>query len=224
MNLKEAISSRFSARAFLDTPVHKAVVEDILQHASRAPSGSNMQPWKVYVAAGEKRDELVEAALSSVATKKAEPPEYPIYPAELPPVYGDRRFETGMALYRVLGIDRGDRAARNKQLLENYRFFGAPVGLIFAVEKRFVPGQLPDLGMYMQNVMLLARENGLHSCPQAAWQLVNRTVHRVLNIPDDEIIYAGLALGHLDEAHPANTLTLDRASLESYTRFVGFED
>jgi len=223
MELQEAIATRFSARAFLDIPVPKQTIEEILRLASRAPSGSNMQPWKVYVAGGSKRDELIEEALASATQGKSEPPEYPIYPAELPPVYSDRRFETGMALYEVLGIDRADKVARNKQLLQNYRLFGAPVGLIFTVEKRFVPSQLPDLGMFMQNVMLLARDHGLHSCPQAAWQIVNRTVHRVMEIPDEEIIYAGLSLGYLDTDHLANGLKLDRAPLEDYVHFMGFD-
>jgi len=224
MELQEAIASRFSARAFLDTPVTRKSVEAILRLAARAPSGSNMQPWKAYVVSGAKRDDLIKEALSSVTQNTLEPTEYPIYPAELPTVYSNRRFETGMALYEVLGIERSDKVARDKQLLENYRFFGAPVGLIFTVEKIFVPSQLPDLGMFMQNVMLLARDHGLHSCPQAAWQLVNKTVHRVLDIPDDEMIYAGLALGYLDEEHPANSLKLDRAPIEDYSYFLGFED
>jgi len=224
MQLHEAIASRFSARAFLDRPVPKPVIEEILRLAARAPSGSNMQPWKVYVAAGAKRDELVKEALASVANGDPEPSEYSIYPAELTSEYCDRRFETGMALYAALGIDRTDKVARNKQLLENYRLFGAPIGLIFTTEKRFWPSQLPDLGMFMQNVMLLARDHDLHSCPQAAWQLVNRTVHRVLNIPDDEFVYAGLSLGYLDTTHPANGLKLDRAPLDDYARFLGFDD
>jgi len=173
MDLIEAINSRFSARAFLGTPVERSMIEEILSVAAKAPSGSNMQPWKVYVVSGSKRDELVKAALTSVASQNNEAAEYPIYPKKLPQIYNDRRFESGMALYKALGIERSDKVARNKQLLENYRFFGAPVGLIFTVEKLFVPSQLPDLGMFMQIIMLLAREHGLHTCSQAAWQSIH---------------------------------------------------
>jgi len=182
-----------------------------------------MQPWKVYAVSGEVREKLIEDALTSVMQKHEEPPEYDIYPKELPDPYNTRRFETGMALYATLGIERSDKVARNAQLLQNYRFFGAPVGLIFAINKIFVPGQVGDLGMFMQNVMLLARDYGLHTCPQAAWQLVNRTVHRVLEIPEEEIIYSGMAMGYLDAEHPANNLRLDREPFESYVQFTGFE-
>lgn len=224
MELKEAIDSRFSARAFLDTPVSKQNVEKIIRLARKAPSGSNMQPWKVYVANGKVRDELINTALSSVAENGWEPPEYDPYPEDWPLPYKSRRFATGMALYDALGIDRTDYTARKEQLLENFRFFGAPVGLIFTIDRALWPSQLGDLGMFMQNVMLLAREFRLHTCPQAAWQFVNRTAHRVLEIPEEEIVYCGMAMGYSDSKHPANSVSLDRASVESFARFAGFEN
>lgn len=224
MELIDAIDSRYSARVFLDTPIAKQTVVEVIHLARKAPSGSNTQPWKVYVASGKVRDELISSALVSVTENGWEPPEFDLYPVEWKSPYKSRRFETGMALYDALGIDRGDKAARNTQLLENFRFFGAPIGLVFTIDKSLWPSQLGDLGMFMQNVMLLAREFGLHTCPQGAWQFVNRTAHRVLNIPDEEIVYCGMAMGYSDSTHPANTLKLDRAPVDSFARFAGFEN
>jgi len=167
--------------------------------------------------------QLMKAAIESAREGIEEEPEYPIYPHPLPEPYNTRRFDTGMELYDALRIKRSDKERRQEQLLENFRFFGAPVGLIFTLDKIFVPGQLGDLGMFIQNIMLLAREHGLHSCPQAAWQIVNKTVHRLLEIPDQEIVFCGLALGVADNNHPANNLQLSRIPVETFTRFSGFE-
>jgi len=224
VNVSDAITSRFSVRSFLDQPVERLVVEDILRVASQAPSGANMQPWQVYVVTGAPKDKLAEAALKSFTSGSEVSLEYPVYPDPLPDPYNTRRFDTGMGLYKALGIERKDKVARHKQLLENFKFFGAPVGIIFTVDKIFVPGQLGDLGMFIQNVILLAREQNLSSCPQGAWQLVNQTVHRVLEIPQQELIYCGLALGHADNDHPANTFQPPRIPIESFTRFSGFDE
>jgi len=224
MDVSNAIESRFSARSFLSQPVTRKTVEEILRIASQAPSGANMQPWRVYALSGEPLDRLIEASMDSMKRGIEEPSEYPLYPHPLPDPYSSRRFDAGMELYKALGIDRVDKAARNKQLLENFRFFGAPVGLIVTLDKIFVPGQVGDLGMFLQNIMLLARERNLHTCPQGAWSLVNRTVHRVLEIPDQELIYCGMALGYLDNDHPANSFKLSRIPVNNFTRFSGFEE
>ncbi len=224
MNVLEAINSRFSVRSFQDTPVSRETVAEILRVASQSPSGANMQPWQVYVVSGEPQAALIDAALESASSGIEEEPEYPVYPIPLPDPYNTRRFETGMGLYKALGIERKDKPARAIQMLENFRFFGAPVGLIFTVEKIFVPGQLGDLGMFIQSVMLAAREYGLSTCPQGAWQLVNKTVHRVLDIPTEQIIFCGLALGHANTSHPANKFQPDRIPVESFARFAGFPD
>jgi len=196
MDVSNAIESRFSVRAFLDKTVPRETVADILRRAGQAPSGANMQPWKVYALSGEPLAKLVEASRYAMRDGVEEDAEYATYPNPLPDPYNTRRFETGMGLYKALGIERADREGRFKQLLENFRFFGAPVGLFFTLAKIFVPGQLGDLGMFIQNVMLLARENGLHTCSQGAWQMVNKTVHRLAEIPDEELIFCGLALGY----------------------------
>ncbi len=224
MDLIEAINSRFSARGFLDTPVPRKTIEEIIRLASRAPSSCNTQPWRVYVVSGRVRDELVSAAIASVIENGCEPLEYETGPAKWKQPYNARRFETGRALYDAVGIDRRDKAARNAQMLENFRFFGAPVGLIFTIDKSLCPSLLGDLGMFMQNVMLLAREFGLHTCPQQSWQYVNRTVHRMLEIPEEEMVYCGTPLGYIDSKHPANSIKLGRAPVDSFTRFSGFEE
>jgi len=224
MDVTDAVKSRFSARSFLSKPVAKHLVTEILRQAGQAPSGANMQPWKVHAISGGPLQHLIGAALESMRRGVTETSEYPMYPTPLPDPFKSRRFETGMGLYNALGIARTDQEARNIQLLENFRFFGAPIGLIFTIDKMFVPGQLGDLGMFIQNVMLLARQYGLHSCPQGAWQMVNQTVHSVLDIPDQDMIYCGLALGYADDDHPANSFHPPRIPVESFTRFVGFDE
>ena len=226
MELLEAVSTRISARAFLDRPVGKNIVYSILDLARRAPSGSNMQPWRIHAVTGAVRDELIKQALAYAA-------EHPIgsiqqdYQAPLQDIvkpYKTRRFECGMALYSALNIDRKDRPAREKQLLQNFYFFGAPVGLFFSIHRSLLPGQLGDLGIMMAHIMLIAREFGLHSCSQGFWQDVQPAIREVLDINDDFYIYNGMALGYLDEHHPANSLKITREPVERFAQFSGFDE
>ncbi len=224
MFVSDAIASRFSARAFLDTPVSIDTIQKILDHARWAPSGGNIQPWKVHVVTGDAKAKLSKAALDSVRSHPdGETPEYLPYPTEWKQPYKNRRFAIGMALYDAMGIDRRDKQARTEQLLANYEFFNAPIGLIFSIDKTLWPGQLGDMGMYIQNVMLLAREHGLHTCPQQIWQFVNRTVHQVLDISDDYTIYCGMSLGYLDTDNNANKVVRQRGELDDFALFHGFE-
>ncbi|MBV1931567.1 MAG: nitroreductase [Porticoccaceae bacterium] len=225
MELLEAVSTRISARAFLDTPVSKDIVHKILDHARLAPSGSNMQPWHIHAVTGQAREALIEKALAfaaehpigSIEQEYQSPPKNFINP------YKARRYACGMALYSALNIDRKDKEARAKQLMQNFYFFGAPVGLIFSMHRSLMPGQLGDLGILMGNVMLIAREYGLHSCAQGFWQDVQPAIREVLDIPEEHYIYNGIALGYLDEGHPANSVKPGREALENFTEFVGFE-
>lgn len=225
MELLEAVSTRISARAFLDTPVSKDIVHKILDHARLAPSGSNMQPWKIHAVSGPVRELLIEKALSyasenpigSVKQEYQSPPQNFINP------YKARRFACGMALYSALNIDRKDKEARQNQLMQNFYFFGAPVGLIFSIHRSLMPGQLGDLGIMMGNVMLIAREYGLHSCSQGFWQDVQPAIRDVLDMPEDQYIYNGMALGYVDEQHPANKVEPGREAVEKFTEFVGFD-
>ncbi len=225
MELLEAVTTRISARAFLNTPVSKDIVHCILDHARLAPSSSNMQPWHIHAVTGQARELLIEKALAfaaehpigSIKQEYQSPPQHFINP------YKRRRFACGMALYSALNIDRKDKEARTKQLMQNFYFFGAPVGLIFSMHRSLMPGQLGDLGIMMGNVMLIAREYGLHSCAQGFWQDVQPAIREVLDIPDEHYIYNGIALGYLDEGHPANSVEPGREAVEGFTEFVGFE-
>lgn len=225
MELIEAIQSRVSARAFLPDPIPRATVEQILELARCAPSGSNMQPWRVDAVTGAVRERLIERALGWAQEHPVGSNENPLRgdPGGFRPPYKQRRFDCGMRLYDALGIDRRDKVARERQLLRNFDFFGAPVGLMFSIHRSLLPGQLGDMGIFMAHVMLAAREFGLHTCAQGFWQDVSPAVHEVLDIDPDFYVYNGMALGRMDPDHPANRLEMPREPLAGFTRFFGFE-
>ena len=223
MDVIEAIESRRSVRGFLDKPVPRATVEDILRVAARAPSGTNMQPWKVVVVAGERKARLTETVLAAMETGGAGEREYKYYPDTFPPVYADRRREIGWALYGLLGIGKGDREGSRTQQLRNYKFYGAPVGLFFFIDRELELGSWLDFGMFIENVMLAARAHGLHTCPQVAWCNQHALVRRVLEVPDDQALVCGMSLGHEDPDWPANMLETPRVPVAEFARFVGFD-
>ncbi len=180
MKVSEAIATRKTIRAFLSDPVAADTVRDILVRASRAPSGGNLQPWHVYVLMDAARDELVRRVAEVRAGQPmGDAPEYHIYPPELSEPYKTRRFRVGEMMYATMGIPREDKASRLEFFGGNWKFFGAPVGLVFTIDRQMQQGQWADLGMFMQNVMLLARETGLHTCPQEAWALFHKTDPRL---------------------------------------------
>lgn len=226
MELIEAIRSRVSARAFLPDPVPRATVERILELARCAPSGSNMQPWQVDVVTGAVRERLIERALGWAQEHPVGSHENPLRgdPGGFRQPYKQRRFDCGMRLYDALGIDRRDKPARERQLLRNFHFFGAPVGLMFSIHRSLLPGQVGDLGIFMAHVMLAAREFGLHTCAQGFWQDVSPAVHEVLDIGPDYHVYNGMALGRMDPDHPANRLEMPREPLAGFTRWFGFDE
>ena len=200
-----AILSRFSARAFLNKPVEKSVLEDLLQVAARAPSGTNTQPWKVYVLQGATKDKLVNevcdahnamAANPALAADFAEAYDY--YPEKWVSPYIDRRRENGWGLYGLLGITRGDKDRMHAQHQRNYRFFDAPVGLMFTLDKVMGRGSLVDYGMFLQTLMVAARGHGLHTCPQAAWNGFAKIILPHIGAGDNEMLVCGMALGHAD--------------------------
>ena len=225
MNVSEAVASRMSCRAFLDTPVPGDTVRAILDAARRAPSGGNLQPWWVYALAGEPLAELKSAVRAQVmANPRGDGSnEYDIYPPGLGEPYRTRRFKAGEDLYATIGIPREDKLARLLQLARNYDFFGAPVGLFFYVDRSLGPPQWSDVGMYMQTVMLLARERGLHTCAQEIWSLVPVTVQKQLDVPANLMLFSGMALGYADPSHPINTLRTERAALDEFVRMKGFD-
>lgn len=224
ISASEAILGRKSIRAFKDTAVDRAIVEDIILKSSRAPSGGNLQPWKVKVISGQVRDELV----NTVAEKMASNPvgdgsEYNVYPPELKDPYRTRRRVVGNDLYSLIGIAKEDRMAKFEQVGKNFTFFGAPVGLIFSIDRQMEQGQFADLGMFMQNVMVLAREAGLHTCAQEAWAIWHQTIRDVVGIPQDELVFCGMCLGYADEEAVINELVSERAPFEEFVEFLGFE-
>ncbi len=214
MNVSEALATRKSVRAFKSDPVPRAVVEEILAKAARAPSGGNLQPWKVHVLLGAARDELVRRAKERMAVNpRGGVPEYHIYPPELTEPYKTRRFRVGEQMYATMNIPREDKRARLAQFVRNWEFFGAPVGLIFSIERQMEEGQWSDLGGFLQSIMLLAREYGLSTCAQEAWAPFHEVIREYLDVPQDEMIFCGMALGHADDAAPINSLVSERAPL-----------
>jgi nitroreductase len=219
MNVSEACRRRISVRAFKPDPIPGTMMREILQLAHRgAPSGGNLQPWRVYALGGQ---DLADFK-AEVAGKPFEAAEYHVYPPNLWDPYRRRRYECGEDLYTCLGIAREDRPTRFRQLFRNAEFFGAPVGLFFCIDRRLGPPQWADVGMYMQTVMLLAIERGLDTCAQEFWAGYAKTVARVLRLPEEFMVFAGMAMGKRDEAHVANSLKTRREPFEAFAEIRGF--
>lgn len=219
MNITEAIERRISVRSFRSDPVSSQRVLTLLEKAARAPSGGNLQPWRVHALTGAPLEELRERA---VANPLGEPPEYQVYPDSLWDPYRRRRFECGEDLYAAIAIPREDRAQRLQQLARNALLFGAPVGLFFSLDRRLGPPQWADLGMFIQTVMLLAVEDGLSTCAQEYWSLYPRTLADLLELPAEEMVFCGMALGYADD-HPINTLRTRRDPVSDWATFLGFD-
>jgi nitroreductase len=219
----KAVAGRRSTRAFLPRPVERGLIEKILELAARAPSGGNLQPWHVDVLTGAPLGSLRTAVRASLAERPAgEGLEFTVYPSPLPEPWRSRRFASGEALYSAIGIPHQDKAARLAQFARNYEGFGAPVLLFISIDRLFDRPQWAHLGMFLQNLMLLAEENGLATCPQEAWAAVHETVAEHLALPPERILYCGMALGYADEAAPINRWRTDRAPLADFARFRGF--
>lgn len=219
----ETVLARYSVRAFLDRPVDRRLVEEIIDTAKRAPSGGNLQPWHVDVLAGEPLAELKARVRTALATNpRGERTEFPVYPPALAEPWRSRRYKVGEQLYESIGIPREDRPARLLQFARNYDLFGAPVGLFFSIERSFGPPQWAHLGMFIQSVALLAVERGLGVCEQEAWAVVHGSVAEFLGMPESRMLYCGMALGWPDEAHPINGWRSEREPLESFATFRGF--
>ena len=218
MKVSDAINSRRSMRVFKPDPVAKADVEWIIGTANRAASNGNLQPWKLHVTMGAARQRLSQAILTAMDDNDHGPgAEYSVYPKEFPPVYDARRKLVGKQLYTLLGVPRGDTAGMVRQFRKNYDFFDAPVGMILCVERRMEKGQWIDCGGFLSCLMLLAREKGLHTCPQAAFSRYQHVVRRELAIPDDQVVICGLALGHADPDVVPNNLVTERAPIDDFT-------
>jgi nitroreductase len=219
----QAILTRRSVRAFLPAPVPRADVEELLALAARSPSGSNIQPWKVHVVAGETRDRLCAAILEAIDRdgKDAHKREWNYYPVNWREPFLARRRKIGWDLYGLLGIKKGDFEGTERQRRRNFEFFGAPVGFIFTLDQDLEIGSWLDLGIFIGALAIAARGKGLDTCPQAAFADYHRIIHRELGIPESEIVICGMALGHADPQAVENRLVTERAAVADFATFQG---
>jgi nitroreductase len=221
--VSEAVASRRSIRAFLDRPVDRETLERVLLKAQRAPSGGNVQPWHAVVLTGDPLARLLETVAAVFPHgRAAHSPEYNIYPPELDGAYEQRRRGVGEDMYGALDIAREDKARRLAWFANNYRAFGAPVLMLVHTPRYMGPPQWSDVGMWLQTVMLLLREEGLDSCPQEAWAVYTRQIREVIELPEDHIFFCGLAIGWRDPDAPVNLFPATRAPLGEVVRFAGF--
>ena len=222
-----AITSRMSVRAFTDQPVDQPVLARLLEVASRSPSGTNTQPWKVYVLKGASRDSLVSKVCAAHDAVRADPAlgaqyveEYDYYPEKWVSPYIDRRRENGWGLYGLLGIGKGDKDQMHAQHQRNYRFFDAPVGLMFTMDRVMGRGSLVDYGMFMQSIMVAARGHGLSTCPQAAWNGFAKIILPHIGAGPDEMLVCGMALGYADASAPVNRFHTPRVPVQDFTTWL----
>lgn len=224
MHVDAAIRSRKSVRRFLPLNIPKDTVEAILELAARAPSGNNVQPWRVHVLTGDAKRAFSEDVIKAIEQEnELHQPEYQYYPADWFEPYLGRRRAVGYDLYEKLGLAREDRPGRARQELRNYEFFDAPVGLLITLDRRFSTGSYMDLGMFIQNILLAARGRGLHTCAQAAFAWYHQIARQHVPIEDTHILACGIALGHEDIEAPENSLKTPREKTSSFTTFHGYE-
>ena len=217
MDVTEAVDSRKSIRAFLDKAVDDSLIKELLEKSSRAASGGNLQPWKIYVINGKTMNSFHK--FQSEWTEP-ETPAYAIYPENLKEPYKTSRYEVADDMYSLLGIEREDKEARFKQVLKNYEFFGAPAAFFCFVDRQMGRPQWSDLGMFLQTFMLLAREAGLDTCPQEAWAMKQESVTAFVEAPDELMLFCGMAIGYQDESEKVNELRTSRRPVEDWAVFL----
>jgi nitroreductase len=226
MNVTEAVRRRISTRAFLDTPISKADLTALLETAQRAPSGGNLQPWKLIATTGAVKDEIISIAHRVLAADPmgAIPGDRPVYPdfTQIDPIYNARRKRVGEMMYDKVGIPKEDRAGRIRWFANNYSFFGAPVGLFLIIDTRMGHGQWAHMGMYMQTIALLAEERGWGTCMQECWARLRVELHDFFGLDQHHMVYAGIALGAPDPNEAVNDLYAERAPLSEVVEFRGW--
>ena len=226
MNVTEAVRQRISTRAFLDTPIPRDQLADLLETAQRSPSGGNLQPWKLIAVTGAAKDEIISIAHRVLAADPmgAVPGDRPVYPDlnAVAPVYNERRKRVGEMMYEKIGIPREDRAGRLQWFANNYRFFGAPVGLFLIIDTRMGHGQWAHMGMYMQTIALLAEERGWGTCMQECWARLRNELHDHFALDEHHMLYAGIALGVPDPNEAVNDLYAERAPQAEVVEFRGW--
>lgn len=227
-SVESAITSRMSVRAFTNQAVSRETILKLLGISSRAPSGTNTQPWKVYVVEGEKRDDLCRKVCSAYDSIAANPelakeyqPGYTYYPTHWFSPYIDRRRENGWGLYGLLGITKGDKEKMHAQHRKNFELFGAPVGLFFTIDKALGMGSMLDYGMFLENIMIAARGEQLDTCPQAAWNDYSKIILPFIGAGENEMLVCGMALGYADKSNIVNTFHTPRVAPEEFTTWVG---
>ncbi len=220
MKVSDALAQRRSTRAYLDKPVERQTVEDLLNLAQRAPSGGNLQPWRVIVLTGDARQSVIDLAANVLSQSPAgEVTDRPIYPEKLWEPHRSRRFAVGEEMYKSLGIPREDKAARMEWFARNFRFFDAPVAIMFVIDERMGHGQWAHTGMFIQSIALLAEEMGLATCMQECWGILRNSLKDDLKLGETEMLYCGMALGYPDHEAPVNTMTSERAALDEFAEF-----
>ncbi len=219
MNVAQAIKQRISTRAFLSTPLDETTVRELLEVARWAPSGGNLQPWRVIVVSGAARDAVVDIARNFKGMFPNEDSDRPPYPANIWEPYRSRRYQVGEDMYAILGIPREDKAARLAWVMRNFEFFGAPVGVFFVIDERMGTGQWAHLGMFMQSLALAAEERGLATCFQEFWGTLRKTLKVHFALGETELLYCGMALGHADKTAPVNGMRSARASVDEIASF-----
>ena len=217
MNVSEAVKSRNSTRSFLSREVSNDLIGKLLEKSSRAPSGGNLQPWKVFIINNSSMKDFLEFQENWT---EPEVPAYEIYPPKLKEPYRTSRFELGEQMYELLGIGREDKDARIAQVMENFRFFGAPCAFFCYVDRQMGPPQWSDLGMFLQTFMLLAKEAGLDTCAQEAWSVKHDSVSKFVKAEDSDILFCGMAIGYRDESAIVNSLRSERRPLKEWAKFL----
>jgi nitroreductase len=217
MNVSDAVLNRKSIRAFIEKPVSNNLIEELLIKSCRSPSGGNLQPWKIFV--------VNNNAMQSFLTfqknwDEPEAPNYDIYPSKLKEPYRTSRFQLGEQMYELLGIGREDKNARISQVMENFRFFGAPCALFCFIDRQMGPPQWSDLGMFLQTFMLLAKEAGLDTCAQEAWSIKHDSVSSFVKAEDSDILFCGMAIGYRDHNAVINSLESERRPLREWAKFL----
>jgi nitroreductase len=217
MNVIDAVNTRMSVRQFTPQAVSDEMLRGLVEDASRAPSGGNVQPWRIYAVNGDSMAALRE----HLATQPPiDEPEYEIYPKGLTEPYRTNRFVCGEMMYATLGIEREDKDGRRRQFAHNNDFFGAPAAIFCYVDRQMGPPQWSDLGMYLQTFMLLAVERGLGTCAQEYWSVRHKAVTSFVGAPENEMMFCGLSVGHPDPSAPINTLKTERMPVDQFARFL----
>ena len=217
MNVSEAVDKRMSVRKFRPDPVSDETLRSLLADASRSPSGGNLQPWRVYVVNGDSMTRLREF-LPTQPPMNA--PEYDMYPKGMTEPYKSNVFRIGEMMYATIGVAREDKEARRAQFGQNNDFFGAPASIFMFLDRQMNQPQWSDAGMFLQTFMLLAVERGLGTCPQEYWSIRHKAISTFVGAPENEMLFCGVAIGHVDETAPINTLRSERMPLEQWTTFV----